>query len=42
MHDNWRRMPINRTYYKVLTPTALIEVYVDPNTGGSFLKRVVD
>ncbi len=40
--DDWWRVPINRTYYKVLTPTRLLEVYVDLNTGDWFLERVVD
>ncbi len=40
--DNWWRMPTCRIFYKALTPAALIEVYVDPNTGDWFLECVVD
>ena len=40
--DDWWRVPISRMYYKLRTPTSLIELYQDLNSGEWFLERVHD
>ncbi len=40
--DDWWWVLIDRFYYKVVTPTALLEIYCDLNTGDWFLERVID
>ncbi len=40
--DDWWRVPISRMYYKLQTPTALLDVYQDLITGEWYLERVHD
>ncbi len=40
--DNWWRKPISRLYFEWVTPTMLIEVYMDLLTGEWFLERLHD
>ncbi len=40
--DDWWRVPISRTYYKLRTSDALLEVYHDLIGGGWYLERVHD
>ncbi len=40
--DEWWRKPISRMYYELRTPTALLEVFQDLNTGEWFLERLHD
>ena len=46
--NRWRvddvrwRVPISRTYYTVITPTMLLEIYEDLCTGDWYLQRVID
>ena len=42
MDDDWWRVPISRTYYTVITPTMLLEVYRDDRAGDWHLQRVID
>ncbi len=42
LDDDWWRLPISRMYYKLRTPTALVEVYRDLGSGEWFLERVHD
>lgn len=40
--DDWWRVPISRTYYRLTTPTMLLEVYRDDIAGDWYLQRVMD
>ncbi len=40
--DDWWRVPISRTCYEVITPTAMLEIFRDDLTGAWFLQRIVD
>lgn len=40
--DEWWRKPISRMYYELRTPTALLEIFQDLNTGEWFLERLHD
>ena len=39
---DWWRGPISRTYYTVITPTMLLEIYRDDIAGDWYLQRVTD
>ncbi len=41
VEDDWWRVPISRTYYWVITPTMLLEVYHDDIAGDWYLQRVM-
>jgi hypothetical protein len=40
--DDWWRVPISRTYYTVITPTVLLEIFRDDRAGDWYLQRVID
>lgn len=40
-YDRWRA-PISQTYYTVLTPTMMLEVYRDDRAGDWCLQRASD
>ena len=39
--DGWRRVPIRRTCYTVITPTIYLEVYCDDIAGDWYLQWVI-
>jgi hypothetical protein len=40
--DDWWRVPISRTYYTLMMPTMVLEVYRDDRAGDWYLQRVID
>jgi hypothetical protein len=40
--DDWWRIPNSRTYYTVITPTMLLEIFRDDIAGDWYLQRVID
>ncbi len=40
--DDWWHVPISRTYHQLITPTAMLMVFLNERTGEWFLERIVD